>query len=382
MKKRIVILGSTGSVGCNVLDVVDHHPELFDVVGLSARVNADKLNGQALSHADAKIAMEDAAAAARLDSALDARVVGSGEAALVDLIDAAQPDLVVNCLVGFVGLKPTLHALHNGVPVALANKESVVTGGELINRASRQSGAPLIPIDSEHVAVSMCLRGQTMSEVKTVFITASGGALRDHPIAQMGDVKPETVLAHPTWDMGAKITVDSATLVNKGLEVIEAHWLFDLPYKQIDVVVHPQSIVHALVEFQDNSILAQMAVPDMRLPILYALTYPERIETPISPSRIVDFPDLTFAHVEQERYPCFSLVLRAAEEGGTATTILNSANEVAVGSFLAGKLVFSHIYDIIEASLEHVPRQKMGGYEDVFETDRATRAYIKEKHGL
>ena len=385
MKKRIVILGSTGSVGVNVLDVVDHHPDLFDVVGLSARKNVDEMAKQTATHPHAKVMMENEAAAAKLavaDPSLNGRIVGAGEQALVDLIDASEPDLVVNCLVGFVGLKPTLHALHNGVPVALANKESVVTGGELLNKASHASGAALIPIDSEHVAVSQCLRGQPMDEVKKVYITASGGALRDHPLDQMADVTPETVLAHPTWDMGAKITVDCATMVNKGLEVIEAHWLFDLPYEQIGVVVHPQSIVHALVEFHDNAIIAQMAVPDMRLPILYALTYPDRIETPISPSRITDFPHLSFAEVDEKRYPCFSLVLRAAQEGGVATTILNSANEVAVGSFLAGKLVFSHIYGIIESALDHVPRRKIDSYADVLETDRATRAYVREKHGL
>jgi len=378
MRKRIVILGSTGSVGRNVLEVVDHHPDRFEVVGLSARRNAELLARQGAAHAGARLAIEDADAGSLLGKAS----AHTGEEGLVELIESAEPDLVVNCLVGFVGLRPTLAALEGGVPVALANKESVVTGGELIRQVSGRGGASLIPIDSEHVAVSQCLRGRPMDEVKHIYITASGGALRDRPLSELANATREDVLAHPTWDMGAKITVDSATLVNKGLEVIEAHWLFDVPYSRIGVVVHPQSIVHALVEFRDNSIVAQMAVPDMRLPILYALTYPETIKTAISPSRIVDFPDLSFREVEAARYPCFSLVLRAAQEGGTSPTVLNSANEVAVGAFLAQKVQFSHIYDIIEAALDHIPRREVTSYEDVLESDRATRAYITEKFNL
>ena len=288
----------------------------------------------------------------------------------------------MNCLVGFAGLAPTLASLERGIPVAVANKEAIVTGGELIREASRRTQADVIPIDSEHVAISQCLRGCRPDDVATVYITASGGALRDRPLAEISDARPEDVLAHPTWDMGSKITVDSATLVNKGLEVIEAHWLFDLPFDKIKVVVHPQSIVHSLVELKDNSILAQMGVPDMRIPILYALTYPDRIDTPLPKSKITDFPDLSFNEVDEERYPALALVLRAGREGGNKPAVLNSANEIAVGAFLAKQVRFSDIYTIIEAAMEHVPFRPIDSFDDVFETDRRTRVSIRERLGL
>jgi 1-deoxy-D-xylulose-5-phosphate reductoisomerase len=382
MKKRILILGSTGSVGRNVLDVVAHHPDEFEVVGLAARANAAVLREQCEAHPDAKFVIQDTAGHKRIvdeNPALASRRVFAEDDPFVRLIEVTRPDLLVNCLVGFVGLRPTLAALEAGIPVALANKESVVTGGGILMGAAKKSGASIIPIDSEHVAVSQCLGDSTAADVKRVFITASGGALRDHPIGDMAGVSVKDVLAHPTWDMGAKITVDSATLINKGLEVIEAHWLFDLPLDKIKVVIHPQSIIHCLVEFNDNSILAQMGQPDMRLPVLYALTYPKRLETEIARSTITDFPDLTLRDVDKERYPCLSLALQAANAGGNAPTVLNSANEVAVGAFLAEKIGFSRIYEVIDSALGGVPYADIHSYEDVLETDRQTRAYIEEQ---
>lgn len=372
-------------MGRNVLDVVSHHPDRFEVVGLSSRSNAQILGEQCDAHRLARFLALDANTQRRLAGAspeMAARAVEPGEGAFARLIEASAPDLVVNCLVGFVGLKPTLDTLAVGVPVALANKEAVVIAGELLVEASKRSGASIIPIDSEHVALSQCLAGARIEDVKQVFLTASGGALRDRAIDEIPDAKIGDVLAHPTWRMGDKITVDSATLLNKGFEVIEARWLFGLPLEKIKVVIHPQSIIHCLVEFKDNSILAQMGVPDMRLPILYALTYPERIETSVARSRVTDFPSLTLREVDDERYPCFSLALRAARAGGNAPTVLNAANEHAVDAFLSGKIGFSRIYDVIERALDAVPPSSVGSFEDVLETHSRTRTYVRQTFDL
>lgn len=385
MKKRLLVLGSTGSVGRNVLDVVARHADRFEVAGLSSRSNAQLLAEQCGAHPAARFLALDPDCHRRvsgLSASLAARSVESGEDAFARLIEASAPDLVVNCLVGFVGLKPTLDCLTAGIPVALANKESIVTGGELLMEASRRSGKPIIPIDSEHVALSQCLAGARVDDVKQAYLTASGGALRDTALDEIGEANVDDVLAHPTWRMGDKITVDSATLINKGFEVIEAHWLFGLPFEKIRVVIHPQSIIHCLVEFKDNSILAQMGTPDMRLPILYALTWPERIETDIARSRITDFPSLTLREVDEERYPCFSLAMRAAKAGGNAPAVLNSANERAVEAFLAGKLRFSAVYEVIENALDGIPFSRIGSFDDILETDRRTRSYILEQFGF
>ena len=385
MKKRLLVLGSTGSVGRNVLDVVERHPEHFEIVGLSARANTALLAEQCGAHPNARFLAQDEDAHLRVlrDAPhLAPRAIEPGESAFSRLMETSAPDLLVNCLVGFVGLKPTLAALKAGIPVALANKESVVTGGEILIEASESSGAPIIPIDSEHVALSQCLAGAKVGDVKIAFLTASGGALRDRAIEEIARATIDDVLAHPTWRMGDKITVDSATLINKGFEVIEAHWLFGLPFEKIQVVIHPQSIIHCLVEFRDNSILAQMGTPDMRLPILYALTYPERIETELARSRITDFPGLTLREVDEERYPCFSLALRAARAGGNAPTVLNSANEAAVGAFLAGKIQFSRIYALIEETMGAIAQEAITSFEDIVDTDRRTRDFIRTRIGL
>jgi 1-deoxy-D-xylulose-5-phosphate reductoisomerase len=385
MEKRIASLGSTGSVGRNVLDVIAHHADDFEVVGLSAGKNYTLLRGQCLSHPGSRFAVCNTAAhdeMAAADSTLRSRSAGHGDESLLRLIEEAKPDLVVNCLMGFAGLKPTLHALGVGIPVAMANKEAVVTGGEILKKESQRTGAEIIPIDSEIVAIGQCLKGHRPQEVKKVYLTASGGALRDRPLDEIAGVGVSDVLAHPTWSMGDKITVDSATLINKGLEVIEARWLFDLPLGKIDVVIHPQSIVHAMVEFSDNSILAQMGIPDMRLPILSALTHPERIITDIAKSNIADFPELSFTKVDESRYPCFALAFRAAEMGGNAPTVLSSANEVAVGSFLADKIPFSKIYSINEMALECLPHEEVTCFEDILESDRETREFITKKFSV
>ena len=379
--KRILILGSTGSIGRNVLDVVRQHPDQFRVVGLAAHRNVDLLRAQCADHPDARFVVTDAAAAAEMsnDPARRARFIGGTEAALVDLVRATDPDLVVNALVGFVGLAPTLAALEAGIPVATANKESIVAGGELLLRAARKSGVELVPIDSEHVAIAQCLAGVARADIEKVILTASGGALRDRSPESIAEVSVRDVLAHPTWRMGAKITVDSATLINKGLEIIEAHWLFGLPYEQIDVVIHPQSIVHSVVRFVDGSMIAQMATPDMRIPILYALAYPSRLKSDLG-ADLLEFPALSFAPVDERRYPCFALALAAARAGGTAPTVLSAANEVAVEAFLTGRLPYGAFPVLIASALDALPARPVTLLDDVVEADRETRRWIREHY--
>ncbi|HKW13705.1 MAG TPA: 1-deoxy-D-xylulose-5-phosphate reductoisomerase [Candidatus Krumholzibacteria bacterium] len=379
--KRVVVLGSTGSIGRNVLDVVHRHPDAFDVVGLAAHRNLDLLRAQCEEHPHARVVVTDEScrAAVEAEPALRARCIGFDDGALSELARDSDADLVVNALVGFVGLAPTLAALSAGIPVAVANKESIVAGGEIMLRAANTSGAAVVPIDSEHVAIAQCLAGSQTDDVERVILTASGGALRDRSAAELANVPVEEVLAHPTWNMGAKITVDSATLMNKGLEIIEAHWLFGLPYSKIEVVIHPQSIVHSVVQFVDGSMLAQMGKPDMRLPILYALSYPDRLKSDFG-SSLLEFPSLSFAAVDEKRYPCFRLALAAAHTGGTAPTVLSAANEVAVAAFLDGRLAFGAIAGVISSALDAIPAHSASSLEDVMEADRATRRWIHEHH--
>ncbi|NIM19079.1 MAG: 1-deoxy-D-xylulose-5-phosphate reductoisomerase [Candidatus Latescibacteria bacterium] len=383
--KRIVVLGATGSIGRNVLNVAEHHRNRFKIVGLAAGMNVSLLEEQCRKHADAKFTVCDAEAHDRImqsDPSFEKRSAGHGDEAIVRLISETQPDLVVNAFVGFKGLKPAFYCLSNGIAVALANKEAVVAGGEILMNVSKSSDAPIIPVDSEHAAISQCLRGYSTWDVKCIYLTASGGALRDRPLEELESAGVEEVLSHPTWKMGDKITVDSATMLNKGLEVIEAKWLFDLPLGKINVVVHPQSIVHSLVEFSDGSILAQMSVPDMRLPILYALSYPERIESDLVPSRIEEFPELSFKPVDINRYPCLKLAREAAEMGGSSPTVLLASNEVAVATFLAGEMPFSQISVIIEDALNKISTSDLSSVEDIFKTAEVTRKYVGEKFHL
>ena len=382
--KRIVLLGSTGSIGRNTLDVVSRHRDEFEIAGLAAHGSHVLLTEQCDAHPGAAFALTDPGAMDAMCAArpgLKVRSVGHGEGALVDLIEQARPDVVVNALVGFVGLRPTTAALEAGIPVALANKESIVTGGEILLESARSGDTHLIPIDSEHVAISQCLGPEPRESVERVIITASGGALRERPLESLAGVTVEEVLAHPTWNMGEKITVDSATLMNKGLEVIEAHWLFGLPFDRIDVVIHPQSIIHSMVEFVDGSIIAQMGDPDMRYPILYALSWPRRQKSELR-SRITDFPELTFCPLESRRYPCFALARQAGRDGGTAPTALNAANEMAVGAFLAGELPFNRIPDVIESATAALPRREVESLDDIFGADTETREWIRSKYSF
>jgi 1-deoxy-D-xylulose-5-phosphate reductoisomerase len=369
-RKRIAVLGSTGSIGQSVLSVVEANADAFEIVGLSASKSAELLNEQARSFGVARVAIADAAAASMLDPTLDVSV---GEEAIVALASDPDVDLVVNALVGTAGLPVTFAAVEAGNTLAVANKESLVMAGGLVTETAKSKGGSIIPVDSEHSSIFRCMRGAARGEVRGVVLTASGGPLRDAPLDQIGDSDVARVLAHPTWDMGAKITVDSATLVNKAMEVIEAAWLFGLRLDQIDVVLHRESIVHSFVVMSDGSMLAHLGAPDMRVPIQYALFYPDAPVVPFEELSPADMRSLSFEPVSALRYPCFELVMRAARAGGTAPTIAVTADEVAVDAFLAGRIRFGDIPRVIERTLESTERGPAGDLGAVHEAERSAR---------
>lgn len=381
--RRIVVLGSTGSIGEKALAAARRFPDRLKVHGLHAHRNVERLAEQAALCAPAWVAVGDPAAAARFDrSRLPAgcRFL-AGEESLVRLAAIEEADLVVNAVVGAAGLAPTLTALSAGKPVALANKESIVLAGEMVMQTARRSGARVLPIDSEHSGLFQCLEGRTPAEVRRVTLTASGGPFRALSAAEMARVTPERALAHPVWPMGRRITVDSATLLNKGLEVIEAHWLFDIPLDRIGVLVHPRSVVHALVEMEDGSMLAQLAAPDMALPVQYALSWPERWGAPLPRLDLARVGPLEFEPPDLERFPCLDLACRAARSGGTAPALLNAADEVAVEAFLDGRIRFPEIAGVIEAVLATVPATAADSLDRVLEADRSARRKALEITG-
>jgi 1-deoxy-D-xylulose-5-phosphate reductoisomerase len=347
--KRIALLGATGSIGRQALEIIAAQPEL-----------------------------ELCAAASRsqpIDGLAPLTQVG-GE--LTELLDRAEPDLVLNAVVGFAGLPATLWALEQGVDLALANKESLVAAGQLALDAQRRGGGRLIPVDSEHSAAFQCLEARMPAQVDSLVLTASGGPFRNRTRDELVDVTPDEALAHPTWNMGPKITIDSATLANKGLELIEAHFLFDLPYERIEVVVHPSSIVHALVRFRDGASLAHLGYPDMRVPISFALTYPERSTTPISPLDLASGMTLEFHAPDLDTFPLLALARRAGEEGGTAPCVFNAANEVAVAAFLAGTLPFLGIAEVVADTLAAADTAPARDLDDVIAADAAARRHAEE----
>jgi len=389
--KRVIVLGSTGSIGTQTLDVVralnasPESPFTIEVVGLAAGRNLPLLADQVRAFRPKGVAIardgDLSALRRRLGDLADQTEIFAGPQGPNELLGTIPADLVVNGLVGAAGLRPTLAALERGIDVALANKESLVIGGPLVQRALQKGGARLLPIDSEHSALFQLLQGCPPNEVRRVVLTASGGALRDRPLERIPQATPEDVLKHPTWAMGARITVDSATLVNKAFEVIEAHWLFGIPWERIGVVVHPQSVVHALVELVDGSLLAHLGEPDMRVPIQYALTYPERAAHPWAPLRLEGL-SLEFRALEPERYPAFGLVVEAGRRGGTFPAAANAADEVAVERFLRREIDFGSIPRLLEAALEAheaqaVPPERLR-LSDVLEADRWARAFARE----
>jgi 1-deoxy-D-xylulose-5-phosphate reductoisomerase len=351
--KKIALLGSTGSIGRQALEVISNMPHIFRVHSLAAGSRAGELAAQARMLRPRQVAVADPAAYTELKAELGGTGIRllAGKDALCELASDPQADTVINAIVGFAGLKPTLSAAAAGKTVALANKESLVAGGHLVMPAVEAAGARLVPVDSEHSAVFQCLQGESRKAVERIVLTASGGPFYGRSREELADVTPALALKHPSWSMGPKISVDSATLMNKGLEVIEAHWLFAVPYEKIEVVIHRESIVHSLVEFVDGAALAQLGLPDMKAPIQYALTYPERLPRPTARVRWRELGRLHFAAPDTETFPCLELACLAGRSGGSLPAVLNAANEVAVERFLAGKCSFADIPRIIESVL-------------------------------
>jgi 1-deoxy-D-xylulose-5-phosphate reductoisomerase len=368
--RRILIVGSTGSIGTQALDVVERNAEL-EVVGLAASSSWELLLEQAAAHGVGRVALADPDAAARASEHAEGVEVLGGAEGLVELITDTDCDLVLNALVGSAGLGPTVAALGEGIDLALANKESLVVGGELVMALAEATGAQLLPVDSEHSALFQLVANERPGTVDRLVLTASGGPFRGR--TDLDSVTREEALAHPTWDMGGKITIDSATLMNKGLELIEAHHLFGLAYEDIDVVVHPQSIVHAVVHLNDGASLAHLGYPDMRVPISYALSYPDRVDVPVRTLDLVELGELTFEAPDTDAFPCLRLAREAAEAGGTAPCVLNAANEVAVHAFLAGDLSFTGIPRVIESTLSELPAQPVRHFSDLYAADAHAR---------
>jgi 1-deoxy-D-xylulose-5-phosphate reductoisomerase len=376
-RKRLLILGSTGSIGTQALDVCERSDEL-ELVGLSAERSWEALVEQARAHGVGRIAIAEEHAAARASEAwTDGQVLGGPEG-LVRLVVESEADLVLNALVGSAGLGPTVATLGEGIDLALANKESLVVGGELVTALAEATGAQIIPVDSEHTALHQLLAGQPPGSVERLTITASGGPFRGRGREELQDVTVKEALAHPTWAMGGKITIDSATLMNKGLEVMEAHHLFGTPYERIDVVVHPQSLIHGLVQMADGAMLAHLGPPDMRIAISYALHGGESVELPVVALDLPAVGALTFEEVDLDAFPCLRLALEAALEGGTAPCVLNAANEVAVHAFLEGNLRFLEIPIVIERTLSELGSQPVRAFESLYEADRGARRVAGE----
>jgi 1-deoxy-D-xylulose-5-phosphate reductoisomerase len=377
--RRLAILGSTGSIGVQALDVVSRStPDELQVVALSAASAWEPLLEQARRHGVKRIALTDRDAAALAAEAWTDGEVLSGPDGLVTLLTECQCDLVLNAIVGSAGLVPTVAALGEGIDLALANKESLVVGGELVTQLAEATGATMIPVDSEHSALHQLLASERPGTVDRLVITASGGPFRGKQTRELEEVTAAQALRHPTWAMGGKITIDSATLMNKGLELIEAHHLFGTPYERIDVVVHPQSIIHSLIQLCDGATLAHLGYPDMRVPISYALHYPERVDVPVRPLDLVELGALTFEAPDLETFTCLRLAREAARAGGTAPCTLNAANEVAVHAFLGGRVRFLDIAAVIEETLTRLPSGRVHSFDSLAEADAQARRVAGE----
>lgn len=371
--KKIALIGSTGSIGRQTLDVVKNHPDKFKIVSLAAMSSGELYEKQVRSFRPAYAALESVAAfnaISRLPKDVDCRC---GEENAIGAASFEDADIVVNAVGGFAGLKYSIAALEAGKTLALANKETLVCGGEIVTALAKSKNVSIIPVDSEHSAIWQCLSGRADAQFKRLIITSSGGALRGFTPEQLKNVTPEQALNHPTWKMGAKITVDCATLLNKAFEVMEARWLFDAAYRKISTVIHPQSIVHSLVEFKDGAIMAQMGTPNMEIPIQLALSYPERLSTNVKPLDFKTAFSLDFEPLKRKDYPCYDIALKCAEAGGTMPCVLNAASEVAVNAFLKGKISFTAIYEIIDAVLQRTPKQEAESYLKLKDVDSKAR---------
>jgi 1-deoxy-D-xylulose-5-phosphate reductoisomerase len=386
--RKLCILGSTGSIGVNTLDVIRAHPDQFKVTALTAGRQIQRLAEQCLEFKPKIAVVHSAADAKTLQELLEGKglsiAVHHGEAGLMSAVTESECDTVMAAIVGAAGLLPTLRAAELGKRVLLANKESLVMSGDIFMNAAIQGGAELLPIDSEHNAIFQCLpphftnpkHTTLMKErlgVEEIWLTASGGPFRNTPIDQLANITPDQACAHPNWVMGRKISVDSATMMNKGLEVIEAHWLFGLPLEQIKVLIHPESVVHSMVRYRDGSVMAQLGQPDMRTPIAFGLAWPNRIDAGVAPLDLTQLSGLHFTEPDLQRFPCLGLAFAAAKQGGTSPTVLNAANEIAVAAFLEGRLPYLKIAQAVEFALNQLPGQKAGSLDEVLAVDREAR---------
>lgn len=382
-RERVTILGSTGSIGVQTLDIIQRYPERFQVASLVAHSRWEQLAKQAREFNAESVVIGDERHYEALKAALaDTNIkVMAGSEAINHVAESYRSDTLVNALVGYAGLHPTLLAIESGKRIALANKETLVVGGDIIMAAARRKGVEILPIDSEHSAIMQCLEGEKRKSIRNLIVTCSGGALRNHSIEELKDVTPEIALKHPQWSMGAKITIDSATLVNKGFEVIEARWLFDIEPERIKVVIHPQSIVHSMVEFTDGSVKAQLGNADMHTPISYALLYPERAAEAVEDFSILDYPTLTFAEVDRVKYPALDIAYECLQRGGSAACTMNGSNEVAVAAFLNHKCAYLDIVGAIRYALDNATFVKNPTIDDYdaanAEARELARRYLK-----
>jgi len=380
-KKGIAILGSTGSIGTQALEVIVAYPDYFDLQVITAHKNVDLLIEQALKFRPNSVVISDESQYKKLKDALwqEEIHVYCGEDALCQVVESTEVDTVLTALVGYAGLRPTISAINAKKSIALANKETLVVAGALITQLAKERGVNIYPVDSEHSAIFQCLTGEFHNPIEKIYLTASGGPFRGYSIDQLSKVTLEQALKHPNWSMGAKITIDSATLMNKGLEVIEAKWLFNLKSEQIDVIVHPQSIVHSLVQFEDGSMKAQMGLPDMKLAIQYALTYPARLKTNFPRFNFMDYPSLTFEQADRKVFKNLDLAYRVMDMQGTAACALNAANEVAVAAFLENKISFLAISELNEQVVEEMTNILSPKYDDFVAIDLAAREITLQK---
>lgn len=379
-KKGIAILGSTGSIGTQALEVIESYPDLFDLQIITANSNDELLIQQALKHRPNTVVIADESKYEKVKDALwdhDIHVY-AGSDALAQVVESNDVHVVLTALVGYAGLKPTLSAIRAGKNIALANKETLVVAGDIVTQEAKERGVNIYPVDSEHSAIFQCLVGEFHNPIEKIYLTASGGPFRGWKKEQLLSVTKEQALKHPNWEMGAKITIDSASLMNKGLEVIEAKWLFNLRPDQIDVIVHPQSIVHSLVQFEDGSMKAQMGLPDMKLPIQFALTYPDRYKTDFPRFNFMDYPELTFEQPDRVNFNNLNLAYEAMEMGGNAACALNAANEISVAAFLQDKIGFLDIARINETTMKTIASIAKPSYEDYVASDAEARRIASE----
>lgn len=378
--KRIAILGSTGSIGTQTLEIISKHPDRFTAEVLTANNNVDLLIKQAKEFMPDSVIVVNDNHYLKLKKALqDLPIkVYSGSDAIEQIVSSDNIDIVLTAMVGYSGLKPTIKAIKSGKTIALANKETLVVAGEIITRLIHENNSKIIPVDSEHSAILQCLVGESANEIEKITLTASGGPFRNSSIEELKLVTPESALAHPNWDMGDKITIDSASMMNKGLEVIEAKWLFDLKRDQIEVIIHPQSIIHSFVHFSDGSVKAQLGLPDMRLPIVYALEYPDRIYTDLPRFELADYNSLTFEKVDLKKFRNLAIAFEVLDAGGTAPCVMNAANEIAVDSFLNHKIGFADMTCVIEEVIQKIELIHKPDLDVLEEMDRRARREARE----